>query len=344
MAVPPEASPNTMRPRKYPRIVLTLISLSIFVFAIQLSSVLRFQPSTIATESVSRIPRDKVPTVYILSHRRSGTHLTMDLLAHILPHPFRLVKTNHVYLTESSLPKDVEEGINCKCLNHLRRTGKMIHVYRDVRDVVTSMYYYYQTFNPSFMKNVSKAEYFDNKNGVRNKVIETWVNTTVPWFMHNDIFQLPFSDAASGFEHIYDKIALFLGHDMRKKMSVDLKKAVSKSGAVAKLTGRGDHGYKDDMSLKIADEVMRVARSMHSAKRQESNVCPPSLAPENIFHRFINSFAPFERGFWIGGDKKYGLFVPNYCPAILKGSKVVLETGAEYTDVLLEKESRFNVM
>lgn len=320
----------------------TLATFSVFGILVQLLFVIPRQYDY----SQRRVPwyrTNKIQTVFVVSHRRSGTHLTMDLLSHIMSPPFRVVKANHAYLTESASSDDLKRGgINCNCFNYMRKTGKIVHAYRDVRDVVTSMYYYYRTYNPGFMKGVTKKEYFQNKGGVRNKVIETWVNTTGPWFMHDDIFQLQFTDAVSGYEYIYDKIALFLGYRMRGKVPSDPRTMSSPSKAVAKLKGRGDHGYKDDMSLEIANEVLAIARSMQNEKRRLIRTCSGSYSGNNFDNRNTTLFGAPIHGFWIGGSEKYGLFAPNDCSAILETSQVVYEPGSishadlavNYTDVL----------
>lgn len=285
----------------------------------------------------------QIPTVFIVSNRRSGTHLTMDLLSHIMSPPYRLVKTNHVYLTESTTPEDLKAGINCRCFNYMRKTGKIVHAYRDVRDVVISMYYYYRSYNhQGLMKGFKKDDFLKNQKGVRNKVIQTWVNTTVPWFMYDDIFQLEFSDAISGYEHIYDKIALFLGLKLRGKVPVDPRKMTSPSGAVAKMKGKGDHGYKDEMTADIANEILELARSMHNEKRRLFKSCPLSSSKQDD-HRDTTLYGASKGGFWIGGSSQYGLLAPSYCPPVLATSKVLLvsrplsyaDIVANYTDVLL---------
>lgn len=264
----------------------------------------------------------KIPNIYILSHRRSGTHLTMDLLPHILPAPLRLVKTNHVYLTNSTDKKDVEEGINCRCLNFLRRTGKIVHAHRDVRDVVISSFYYYHSFKSALIRDLNKTAYLSNKNGVRDMVISKWVNTTVPFFAQPDIFQLSFTDSISGFAHIYERLAMFLGYDRARRLDVDPKKMNSTSKAVLRHGGKGDHGYKLEMPTSMQTEIIQLARTMQEETRRNMVDCPPRTSSlSRILDRVRDSF---ETGFWVGGSESFGLFAPSYCPAVMERSKVVV--------------------
>lgn len=263
-----------------------------------------------------------MPTIYILSHRRSGTHLTMDLLSIILPPPMRIVKTNHVYLTNSTAKQDVEEGINCRCLNFLRRTGKIVHAHRDVRDVVISSFYYYHSFKAGFIKHLNKTQYLNNEDGVRDMIIGKWVNTTVPFFVQPDIFHLYFTDSVSGFAHIHDRIATFFGHDHPMQLEGDPRKMNSASKAVSRHIGKGDHGYKLEMPASTQDEVLQLARALQEEKRKNIVDCPPRTHP--VSRAFDAVRDAFRDGFWVGGNKTNGLFAPSYCPKIMERSKILI--------------------
>eukprot|EP00177_Eucheuma_denticulatum_P008201 GFKZ01014927.1.p1 GENE.GFKZ01014927.1~~GFKZ01014927.1.p1 ORF type:complete len:315 (+),score=28.00 GFKZ01014927.1:268-1212(+) len=264
----------------------------------------------------------RVPTVWIVSHRRSGTHLSMDLLAEILPKPFRLVKTNHVYLTDDQTASETEDGLNCRCLNFMRRRGRIIHAHRDVRDVVTSTFYYYKSFGSAYVKDVNKSEFFANVNGARNMVIEKWVNTTAPFFAQDDILQLPFSDCLSGFGHVQDRIMSFLHYRVRNTSEINPTKMESASHAVAKQAGKGDHGYKLDMSRRAADEILETARRMEREKRENMESCGGRRNRLTMGLAWVQDL--FYSGLWVGGEEEYGLWAPSYCPPTFEGSRVVI--------------------
>lgn len=263
-----------------------------------------------------------IPTIYVMSNRRSGTHLTMDLLSHILPPPLRIIKTNHVYLTNSTAKVDIEEGINCRCLNFLRRTGKLVHAHRDIRDVVISSFYYYHSFRAGFIKNLNKTQYLKNDNGVRDMIIGKWVNTTVPFFVQPDIFQLYFTDSVSGFAHIHDRIAAFFGYDHPMHLDGDPRKMNSTSKVVSKNLGSGDHGYKLEIPTSLQDEILHIARTLQEEKRRYMIECRQRTHP--ISRMFDAVRDSLQDGFWVGSNETHGVFAPSYCPKIMETSKIVV--------------------
>ena len=265
--------------------------------------------------------RPGIPTVFILSNRRSGTHLTMDILAEILPPPLRLVKTNHVYLTNSTAKDDTEQGLNCRCLNFLRRSGKLIHAHRDVRDVIISSFYYMHSYNASLVRGLTMEQYLANDKGARNYIIAKWVNTTTPFFAQPDILQLYFTDSISGFAHVHDKISAFLGYEHSRTLGIDPRKIKSASSAVFRHRGKGDHGYKLEMSSGLQSGILQIARDMEHWKRDNMVHCPPQTSQREKMREEWRDRQ--EESFWVGDDKGHGMLIPAYCPEIMKTGKVV---------------------
>lgn len=259
--------------------------------------------------------RDNV--VWVVSHRRSGTHLTMDLLATILPRPFIIVKTNHVILSNPS--SGATDALSCACLHRMRRQGKLVHAVRDVRDVVISTYFYMKTFSSAVRgSNVTLDGFLDNELGLRDKVIESWVKTTSPWFNEPDVFHQRYTESVSTLPHTFDALANFLGKKANAfpKETDSLK---SYSQAVHKGAGLGEHGFLSAMSKNVSDEILRLARKIELEWRQKwGGPCPRSGAYTENEKQGRTGF------FWVGRKKKYDLPLPaNICPTSLEFSRVV---------------------
>lgn len=77
---------------------------------------------------------------FIVSHRRSGTHLVMEMLANAFKGPMRIFKTNHIR---------ADDYLGCECLLWMRKLGKIVHAQRDIRDVLVSVFHY-RAMLPSF--------------------------------------------------------------------------------------------------------------------------------------------------------------------------------------------------
>lgn len=246
-------------------------------------------------------------TVWVVSHRRSGTHLTLDLLSTLLPRPYRLIKTNHIFPSSSAHA----DAVSCGCLAYMRETGHIVHAHRDVRDVVVSMYYYYRTFSPRFMRNISREQYYANKDGVRDRVIGTWVNTTAPWFAEHDVVQIDYADAASGLAHVRERLMRALRVRARAwRPENGLENA---SGVVAKFAGKGAHGYKIELEESVQRDIMQTARSLET--QRQGQTCQQQRYRNWRWRR---------NGFWVGGHPKYRLWAPSECPDVLKTSTVVM--------------------
>jgi len=258
--------------------------------------------------------------IWVVSHRRSGTHLTMDLISNLIQPPFRIVKTNHIYMVnEDETASDPRFALNCRCLNYMKSTGKVVHAYRDVRDVVVSMYYYYRSFNASRVKNMEQTDFYNNAKGSRDYFIDTWINTTVPWFAQEDVLQLNFSETVSRLENTFDKITEFLGKQRSTNFRADMKYR-PRSHPVHQFLGKGDRGYLKEMTESNARDILKTARDLEIKKKRNLEKC----TPDSIDSRwsFLNVYRYFPRGFYVG-RKGHNIFVPYYCPSALKTSVVV---------------------
>ena len=107
--------------------------------------------------------------VFVFSHRRSGTHMTINLLRYGF-HNVRVWKMNHVSCA------------NCTLIKALGNCGLLIHAQRNPLDMAVSMYDYVKGFNPEvgrmsfshFIRNSSVTEnwtsYTQNCNTVSNMI------------------------------------------------------------------------------------------------------------------------------------------------------------------------------
>lgn len=258
-------------------------------------------------------------TVWVLSHRRSGTHLTLDLLSAILSPPYTLIKTNHVVLKNSLAPvqRAGNDELSCGCLAHMRRHGRLVHAYRDVRDVVVSMYHYQMSYNNPLKKaNITLARYLENEGGFRDSVIEKWVTTTSPLFYEPGIFQLRYTDSVSTMPHTFDSLATFLGQKPRAypKTTKNIK---SPSHAVQRGAGLGEHGFLSVMTEKTATDVLAVAREKELEWRKRGGAACPENADMDYKDNKTMSV-------WVGKNSiGQTLRLPSFCPTTLEGSIVV---------------------
>ena len=73
------------------------------------------------------------PTYFIVSARRSGTHLAIGMLPNCFRNHMSIIKTNHVQAS-------VELG--CDCINWMKAKGGIIHAHREIEEYLISMYFY----------------------------------------------------------------------------------------------------------------------------------------------------------------------------------------------------------
>lgn len=191
--------------------------------------------------------------ILVASHRRSGTHLTMDAihnnfreytssfvnldrLAAAHPDPLsisdftdqlsrsrRLLKT-HMYPDAGAFFPS--RPAHAELAENLLNEARIIYVYRDGRDVMTSLYYYLQDHHPDRMKETSfstflRAERFlyDGRQPASRSHAAYWNFHVKQWLGRPDVLHLSFEEMITDYEATLEKIADFLNLDMPARIT-----------------------------------------------------------------------------------------------------------------------------
>jgi len=195
--------------------------------------------------------------VLVLSHRRSGTHLTIDSLINNFPelnkqdyynidhinihgskkYPLKTIqealKQSPRVLKSHFLPEPKhytqnEEAI--KFYQHLFATSKIIYVYREPKKVMVSLFEYMKSFNPELRKTdfydfLITDNHFDPTDEKLNRPafwkhhVESWKNSEYG----NNIFFLDFQTLITDYEEVIKKLAQFLGYPFNPAMIKDVR-------------------------------------------------------------------------------------------------------------------------
>lgn len=199
--------------------------------------------------------------IIIASHRRSGTHLTIDsiinnfgsykdnpeiellnldsltkhggrkysikeMLAGI-PENGAVIKTHSHGNIQDFFPELPNGGF--KGLQELLAESKIIYVYRDVRDVLTSQYYYQANYDKSVPKRgidtyVLEGNNFDadSYNGEMSRP-EYWKYHVNSWINNKDVLAISFEEFVADYEASLRKIADFIEEPLGKIVDVRRK-------------------------------------------------------------------------------------------------------------------------
>lgn len=186
--------------------------------------------------------------ILVASHRRSGTHLTMDAIHNNFPgytssyvnldrlastHPDplsvsdfndrlsrsrRLLKTHMYPDVEAFFPS---RPTSAELAEKLLNEAQVIYVYRDGRDVMTSLYYYLQDHHPDRMKGTSFSAFLRAERFLHNghppaahSHAAYWNFHIKQWLDRPDVLHLSFEEMVMNYEAALEKIAEFLNLDM----------------------------------------------------------------------------------------------------------------------------------
>ena len=154
--------------------------------------------------------------IYIVSHRRSGTHLTMTTLANNFENIEVIKQEDH--------PACDEVSMGCERLEKLLNSGKVVHAYRDVRDVLVSVYYYQEHIRKKFNKPPSNQTFSDflvEKNWHpsppyrKMSRIEYWRHHYESWMAIPNIIHINFEDSISNPEETLQNLQKYLQIPLR---------------------------------------------------------------------------------------------------------------------------------
>lgn len=199
-------------------------------------------------------PIKKLPLVVVVSNRRSGTHMSMDMVHNVFEEDKVIMKANHIAAIEGEL--------SCECRDWLHANAKIIHVGRNLLDVVVSMYYYRSQFDINFRRTVSWKQYLQSK--FLNQVIRRWVHTEHSWFIDTATMATSFERTASMDRAHLEEIADYLGMGMspnpavynRKNWNIISHPVWTSNG---KGKGKGAGGFKTLMTPEDRKRILDKA-------------------------------------------------------------------------------------
>ena len=198
--------------------------------------------------------------VFVISHRRSGTHLTIDAISNNFPiyragylnvdqlterHQKQVrasdiqAKLNHSpYIVKTHTHGDIRTFFDNKqnlysFLEDTLSSAKAIYVYRDGRDVLTSLYHYSKKFELvdqecTFADFIRMNNDFDQEtyHGEMNRP-EYWAYHINSWFGQDHIFYLPFENMINHYEQTISNLANFLELPQSRDL-IDVRRKTSK--------------------------------------------------------------------------------------------------------------------
>jgi hypothetical protein len=203
---------------------------------------------------------DPVPMIVVMSNRRSGTHLTMDMLHNVFLADKLVYKANHVSADSGSLTT----SLGCTCRNWLFKRAKIVHVHRNLLDVVISYFYYRRAYARNWVrKNKDVEEHWDRySHGLDNmlfQTIETWVKTVHSYFTQPGVFHLRFEDLVQRDPGMIQKLSEFLGMKSVSGKAFRKNKWRAVSHPVQKGKGKGAKGFVELMDERAKQLVIDTA-------------------------------------------------------------------------------------
>jgi hypothetical protein len=213
--------------------------------------------------------------ILVASHRRSGTHLTIDSIINNSAKEFRLANfdkirseqpinldNNVVYKTHCNGKKFLDSYCN---LNF----DKIIYVYRDGRDVMKSLLKY-EGESVDFYEFINKPNKYEIDEYEKELTkMECWGYHINSW-MNRDVFYLKFGDIVDNYEGVIEELFDYLEvtrvnitQDIRQssrlKYYID-KYLLRKDITTVKFRGGKKGGYEqyfDKRSLKLFNEILK---------------------------------------------------------------------------------------
>jgi len=222
--------------------------------------------------------------IIIASHRRSGTHLTIDSILNNFDIPINPVKQyitldhfsshiNNKYLSEDYFEMskydtcifkthahgNVSDFFHCEPVlkDHflnLFETAKIMYVYRDGRDVMTSLYYYQKQFDKSF-RNTKFSNFLRMENNydsaTYHRILDRpsyWAFHILSWIQKPNILLVRYEDLHEEYIKTLQKIAIHLDIPLKPSITdIRLKAKNSTETLFLKLKQR----IQSDITKKI---------------------------------------------------------------------------------------------
>jgi hypothetical protein len=194
--------------------------------------------------------------ITIISHRRSGTHLTIDLIRNNFSNfsmPYvsfdelskrkkidfekyriRSQKSQRIYKSHSDkfYKEHYTKDYIADFFEHILSESKIIYVCRNLFDVQHSLYFHYKKFFPKEINNLTLYEFSQMKNSYHShSKIENdkryfyWYEHIMGWQEFNaEVLFLSYDSILNNYENTICRIADFLGEEDYTKKDVRLSK------------------------------------------------------------------------------------------------------------------------
>jgi len=203
--------------------------------------------------------------IFIISHRRSGTHLLIDSILNNINSKkkydfFNLDKYNKEIKDKefNSLEQKINNGCsiikthtdiniekyfqkNNKLISVVKKNlneAKIIYIYRDGRDVMNSLYHYISSYS-EIIENISFSEFIKRKTTIafsENRItwLEYWVNHVSGWIKEKEILLVKFEDLLMNYDETIKEIFNFIEEDLKKDM-IDVRRSQNEKGIFKKI-------------------------------------------------------------------------------------------------------------
>lgn len=205
---------------------------------------------------------NKSQHIIVSSHRRSGTHLTIDsiinnfdifsnnpkissvtldhLSKHVKHFTLRIedLKTRIGHfpcILKTHTHGDIQNFIGSSKLadfvNDLFTKSKIIYVHRDGRDTLTSLYHYQMSFDKS-LHDTSFADFLKMKNNYDSETYQNhmdrasyWTFHVNSWICRDNVLLLSFDEFKINYHHTLKKISEFIGQPLKESITEVVKKS-----------------------------------------------------------------------------------------------------------------------
>ena len=210
-------------------------------------------------------------TILVVSHRRSGTHWTMDAIRHnhasvgesylnldrLLPWHESPISISHfksllaaqqgAFLIKTHAPPTLEPfGVDTGLLRYVQSLvaeSDLVYVYRDGRDVLVSLYYYMRHYDPG-MREVSFSDFirmesqFDAIPASEHRLnrVEYWKFHVEGWLKQSAMSKVSYEDLHANYEAVVKVLATRLGRETAADIkSVDFRSSKYPSSKLHRL-------------------------------------------------------------------------------------------------------------
>jgi len=173
-------------------------------------------------------PTSNLVPIYVASHRRSGTHLTLDSLVNNFP---ALAGGFENFDDAGNLPNTALYKTHAHAewgIQNFSFPSRVVYVLRDGRDVMVSLYYYSKKHDPS-VRGLTFQEFLQTDNpydtnsyeGRMNRV-EYWNYHVNSWLdqQHFEAMIVSFDQWKTNSENTLSEVAKFSGYSQNSKINV----------------------------------------------------------------------------------------------------------------------------